>query len=163
MHSSYEEFGITLDPRSHTAFTFSWPAPHSEIPMLPLRTARHHVRARSFAAAKATRKLVSSGPAVLPSSDWGNLPQDVLLSVLAQLQGSDVMPAVAACKQWRGPLAKFANQAKISQLPLSTPMMDAARRKLLWLFPSALIAEFSTVISQISFQQLISILSQIIY
>ncbi|KAL3153347.1 hypothetical protein ABBQ38_011687 [Trebouxia sp. C0009 RCD-2024] len=127
MPSSHQGFGFGLDPQSHTVFTFSWPKPLDWTPMLPLRRALRNVRVKSHSAVTAACEQHVSR-AVLPSSDWGSLPQDVLLCVVARLQGRHVVPAVAVCNQWRGLLAQFVTHSKLSQLPLSTPKMDAAQR-----------------------------------
>lgn len=128
MPSSHQGFGFGLDPQSHTVFTFSWPKPLDWTPMLPLRRALRNVRVKSHSAVTAACEQHVSR-AVLPSSDWGSLPQDVLLCVVARLQGRHVVPAVAVCNQWRGLLAQFVTHSKLSQLPLSTPKMDAAQRR----------------------------------
>lgn len=70
-----------------------------------------------------------SAQAVVSNSNWENLPQDVLLSVVAQLRQGHIVPTIATCKQWLRQLAAFLHQAKLSQLPLSSPAIDAARRK----------------------------------
>ena len=145
MVSSQEELETGLDPRSHTAFTFFWTMPHEEMAMLPLRMARRHVRIESSTAITAAFELNSRDLIVLPSSNWGSLPQDVLLIVFSQLHGCRVVPAVPPCKQWLEVLTEFVHQAKPSQLPFSTPAIDAARRKLRWLFPSASKEDFIKV------------------
>ena len=140
MVSSQEEIGNRLDPRSHTAFKFFWTMPHEEIPMLPLRMARRHARIESSTATgRAACELNSRDLTVLPSSNRGSLPQDVLLIVFShdQLHGCHVVPGTPTCRQWLGVLNDFVYQAKPSQLTLPTPATDAARRKLRRLFPSA--------------------------
>ena len=102
------------------------------------RASRRRARIVAFASGSAASN-VSSTQAFTSSSDWENLPQDVLLSVVAQLQGSLIVPAVTTCKQWLGQLAEFVYQAKLSQLPISTPATDAARRKSPSLFLCALL------------------------
>ena len=100
--------------------------------MLPLRTARRHVRVASSAAVTAACELISSDQVALPILDWGSLPQGVLLGVVSQPRGSYVaLTAVLTCKIWRGGMAELVSQATLSQLPPSTPAVDAAHRKLL--------------------------------
>lgn len=89
------------------------------------RPGRRRVRVRSSAEAC---KIISA-QAFVPMSEWENLPQDVLLSVVAQLHQRHIVPAAATCKQWLRQLAGLRHQAKLSQLPLSTLAIDAARRK----------------------------------
>lgn len=89
------------------------------------RPGRRRVRVRSSAGAGSD----ISAQAVVSNSNWENLPEDVLLSVVAQLDTSHIASTVATCKQWLRQLASFLHQAILSQLPLSTPAIDAARRK----------------------------------
>lgn len=147
MRSSHQGCGLGLDPGSHTVFTFSWPKPLDWTPMLLLRTALRNVRGEPHSAVTAACDQHVSR-AVLPSSDWGSLPQDVLLFVVARLQGRHVVPVVAVCNQCRGLLAQFVTHSKLSQLPLSTPKMDAAQRKFLWVCAGL---QSSTVRLQTSF------------
>ena len=89
------------------------------------RPGRRCVRVRSSTLCKDT-----SAKAVVSKSEWENFPRDLLLSVVAQLNESHVISAVTTCKEWLRQLAAFVYKAKLSQMPLATPAIDAARRKL---------------------------------
>ena len=96
-------------------------------PVFPPRPIPGRRRVRMKPSTKASRSI--SAQAVVSKSDWENLPEDVLLSVVAQLNQRHVVPAVATCKQWLRQLAALRHQAKLSQLPLTTTAIEAARRK----------------------------------
>ena len=129
MPSNREELAGPRDPRSHTTFTFARSMPLGGMLMLPPRTARCLVRLKPSSAAC---EVVGRDHVAGLSSDWRSLPQDVLLIVVARLQERHVVPATAACNQWRKVLAEFVTRSKLSQLPLSTATTDAAHRKSLW-------------------------------
>lgn len=66
-------------------------------------------------------------------ADWRNLPQDVLLSVVARLRVNPVNPLLTTCKQWRGHLVHIVHRATLSHQPRFASAMNPVRRKSLWL------------------------------